>query len=127
MDTTFCDKVAKAPTLLSHLQATFAFVDLGSHSGLFHGVEVKFLPGKSLFDSTKLPTYRDICEKNKTGGVGRFYFYGSFSWNPVKLVSLTQSHFTPDLSHFLKGPEKTQNVKKLFFVDSFLSTIYIHL
>ena len=126
MDTTFCDKVAKAPTLLSHLQATFAFVALGSHSGLFNGVEVKFLPGKSLFDSTKLPPTEIFVKKTKRVGSGVF-IYGSFSWNPVKFVSLTQSHFTPDLSHFLKGPEKTQNVKKLFFVDSFLSTIYIHL
>lgn len=77
MDTTFCDKVAKAPTLLSHLQATFAFVDIGSHSGLFHGVEVKFLPGKSLFDSTKLPP-TEIFVKNKTGGVGRFYLWFLF-------------------------------------------------
>jgi hypothetical protein len=77
MDTTFCDNVAKAPTLLSHLQATFAFVDLGSHSGLFHGVEVKFLPGKSLFDSTKLPP-TEIFVKNKTGGVGRFYLWFLF-------------------------------------------------
>ena len=95
-----------------------------------HGVEVKFLPGKSLFDSTKLPP-TEIFVKNKTGGVGRFFIYGSFSWNPVKLVRphtvslhsglVSQSHI------FLNGPEKTQKVKKLFFADSFLSTIYIYL
>ena len=82
MDTTFCDKVAKAPTLLSHLQATFAFVDLGSHSGLFHGVEVKFLPGKSLFDSTKLPPWGIFCEKTKLVGSGRFYLWFPGVWDP---------------------------------------------